>query len=267
MNDQEMISCEDNDQQLERLRAIMHRLRAVGGCPWDAEQTHESLIPHLIEESYEVVDAIKSGDVAHLREELGDLLLQVVFHSEIAQEVGNFSFDDVAKEISNKLIRRHPHVFSDSEVKGTEGVLTQWDAIKRGEKGDEKKSYLYGVGKGLPALMRALKLQKKAAKVGFDWPDEKGVIDKIREEITEFEVEISADDQDRATEELGDILFSVVNLARYRKLDPELLMNEANKKFENRFTKMESSLADENRSLSDATLDQMEEHWQLAKRS
>jgi MazG family protein len=250
---------------MERLRAIMHRLRAPGGCPWDAEQTHESIISNLIEEAYECVDAIRSGDITHMREEFGDLLLQVVFHAELASERGDFTFDDVAAAISDKLVHRHPHVYGESTVGDTEGVLAQWDAIKRAEKGDEHRPYLHGVGKGLPALIRAAKLQKKAAKVGFDWPDETGVLAKLREEIDELQAEIDAGNEAAFAEELGDVFFSLVNLARFRKLDPEVIMAQANRKFENRFAEMEQSLRGQGIALSDATLEQMESHWQQMK--
>ncbi len=260
-----MMNCVDPERQIERLRAIMHRLRAPGGCPWDAEQTHASLISNLIEEAYECVDAIQENDMTHLQEELGDLLLQVVFHSELAQEAHHFSLDDVARGIAEKLVRRHPHVFAESKVNDTESVLAQWDAIKRSEKGDEEKPYLHGVGKGLPALLRAAKLQKKAAKVGFDWPDERSVFAKIREEIAELEVEIDAGDWEKANEELGDVLFSLVNLMRFRNLDPEVLMATANHKFETRFALMEAQLKGHGLTLAAATLDQMENEWQLAK--
>lgn len=262
MNDAEMTGCSDKERQLERLRAIMHRLRAPGGCPWDAEQTHESLIPNLIEEAYETVDTIRRGDREHLKEELGDLLLQVVFHSELASEDGAFDLDEVARGISDKLVRRHPHVFGESGVNTTDGVLAQWDEIKRAEKGDGEKPYLHGVGKGLPALLRAAKIQKKAAKVGFDWPEEAGVVDKIREELEEV---VSAENDERAAEEIGDLLFSVVNLARFRGLDPEVLMAAANTKFEERFGAMESFLKAAGSSLVEATLDEMEAAWQAAK--
>lgn len=247
---------------MERLRAIMHRLRAPGGCPWDAEQSHESLVPNLIEEAFETVDTIRSGDRMHLREELGDLLLQVVFHSELAEEAGDFDFDGVAREISEKLVRRHPHVFGGEGVDTADAVLQRWDEIKRVEKGDERRPYLYGTGKGLPALLRASKLQKKAAKVGFDWPDEAGVIDKIKEEVREVEAAL---DEASFEEELGDLLFSVVNLARKRKLDPELLMADANRKFEERFAMMEQRLAAGGGSLEEASLDEMEAAWQASK--
>jgi ATP diphosphatase len=265
MTDEEMIQCEEPGDQIERLRAIMHRLRAPGGCPWDAEQTHESIISNLLEEAYECVDAIRSGDDAHMREELGDLLLQVVFHSEIAEEQGRFDLYEVAREISVKLIRRHPHVFGEASAQDSDQVLKQWDAIKRTEKGEEEVPYLHGVGKGLPALLRANKLLKKASKAGFDWPVETGVIAKIREELGELTSAIDAQDMDQVEEELGDLLFSVVNLARFRKIDPEVLMAAANKKFERRFGAMEEDLKASGRSLEQATLGEMEDAWLTVK--
>jgi MazG family protein len=266
MTDAEMIDSPDAGQQLARLRAIMHRLRAPGGCPWDAEQTHESLIPNLIEEAYETVDTIQRGDHEHLKEELGDLLLQVVFHSEIAGEAGRFTLDDVARGISDKLVRRHPHVFGDSTVATTDGVLQQWDEIKRSEKGDEEKPYLHGVGKGLPGLIRAAKLQKKAAKVGFDWPEETGVLAKIHEELQELQAAVDSQDLEEVSEEMGDLLFSVVNLARFRKIDPEVLMAAANAKFEERFGEMERILKSGGLTLESATAAQMDGAWESAKR-
>jgi len=267
MTDAEMIECPDPGRQLERLRAIMHRLRAPGGCPWDAEQTHGSLVSNLIEEAYETVDAIQRCDMADLEEELGDLLLQVVFHSELAEEAGRFDLDDVARGISEKLVRRHPHVFGDSAVAGTEGVLKQWDEIKRGEKGAEAEPYLHGTGKGLPALLRASKLQKKAAKVGFDWPTETGVLSKIQEELMELVAAVDAQDLEAVDEELGDLLFSVVNLARFRKLDPELVLVAANEKFERRFNEMERRLKESGTSLQEAGERQMDDAWEAAKKA
>jgi MazG family protein len=265
MTDAEMMDYLADREQLDRLRAIMHRLRAPGGCPWDAEQTHESLVSNLIEEAYETVDAIQSGDVVHLKEELGDLLLQVVFHAEIAEEAGKFTLDDVARGISDKLVRRHPHVFAASDAADTEAVLRQWDEIKREEKGHAEEPYLHGVGKGLPALLRASKLQKKAAKVGFDWPVETGVLAKIREELLELQSAVDAQNMEAVEDELGDLLFSAVNLARFRNLDPELLVARANAKFEHRFGLMEQTLREAGLSLEKATLAQMEEAWQKAK--
>lgn len=267
MTDAEMIDCPDKGRQVERLRAIMHRLRAPGGCPWDAEQTHGSLVSNLIEEAYETVDAIQRRDMEHLQEELGDLLLQVVFHSELAQESGRFDLDDVARGIAEKLVRRHPHVFATSGVSTTDAVLKQWDEIKRVEKGTEEEAYLHGTGKGLPALLRASKLQKKAAKVGFDWPTETGVLAKIREEIQELEAAVDEQDLKAVDEELGDLLFSVVNLARFRKLDPEIVLTAANEKFERRFDEMERRLKASNISLEAATADQMDGAWEVAKKA
>ncbi|KAB2639870.1 MAG: nucleoside triphosphate pyrophosphohydrolase [Verrucomicrobia bacterium] len=265
MTDAAMMESTGPARQLARLRAIMHRLRAPGGCPWDAEQSHASLIPNLIEEAYETVDTIQRGDFNHLREELGDLLLQVVFHSELAEEAGHFNLDDVAREISDKLIRRHPHVFAQSAAATSDAVLQQWDEIKRMEKGATDQPYLYGIGHGLPALMRAAKLQKKAAKVGFDWPDEAGVLAKIREEAAELDHAIAAGDPQAIAEETGDLLFSVVNLLRFRQLDPELVMAAANTKFEHRFATMQQLLQAADLSLEAATLEQMEAAWQHAK--
>lgn len=267
MTDEQMTECAESTSQLARLRAIMHRLRAPGGCPWDAEQTHESIVPNLIEEAYETVDTIQRGDYEHLKEELGDLLLQVVFHSEIAEEAGRFTLDDVARGISDKLVRRHPHVFGESDAADSEAVLKQWDEIKRVEKGDEEKPYLHGVGKGLPGLLRASKLQKKAAKVGFDWPVEIGVMAKIREELLELQAAVDAQDMDAVSEEMGDLLFSVVNLARFRKIDPEVLMAAANNKFEKRFGAMERLLKSGKVTLEAATPAEMEDAWIAAKES
>ena len=265
MTDLEMIESPDAEQQLARLRAIMHRLRAPGGCPWDAEQTHESIVPNLIEETYETVDTIQRGDHKHLKEELGDLLLQVVFHSEIAEEAGHFDLNDVARGISEKLVRRHPHVFAESAANTTDAVLEQWDAIKRTEKGEQEKSYLHGVGKGLPALIRATKLQKKAAKVGFDWPDEAGVLAKIREELQELQAALDEENPIAVEDELGDLMFSVVNLVRFRKIDAEVLMANANRKFERRFGEMERILAIRALALEVASPRQMEQAWDAAK--
>ncbi|MEI7954379.1 MAG: nucleoside triphosphate pyrophosphohydrolase [Verrucomicrobiota bacterium] len=265
MTDAAMIEAPNPALQLARLRAIMHRLRAPGGCPWDAEQSHASLIPNLIEEAYETVDAIQRSDWMHLREELGDLLLQVVFHSELAEEAGHFNLDDVAREISDKLIRRHPHVFGHSAAATSDAVLQQWDEIKREEKGATEQPYLHGIGQGLPALMRAAKLQKKAAKVGFDWPDENGVLAKIREESAELHHAIASGDPQAIAEETGDLLFSIVNLTRFRQLDPELVMAAANRKFEDRFATMERLLQSGGLNLEAATLDEMEMAWQRAK--
>ena len=267
MTDEEMIAGTGADGEVERLKAIMHRLREPGGCPWDAEQTHESIVSNLIEETYEVVDAIERADDADMTEELGDLLLQVVFHSEIAEGEKRFDLEDVARGISEKLVRRHPHVFATSDAADSDEVLKQWDEIKRKEKGEKEVSYLHGVGKGLPALVRGAKLLKKASKVGFDWPTELGVIAKIREELGEVETAVEEKDMAAVDEELGDLLFSVVNLARYRKIDPEVLMARANAKFEGRFGKMEALLKEANKPLGEADRELMGEVWDEAKRA
>lgn len=269
MTDEEMIEGTAPEmatgKQMDRLKAIMHRLRAPGGCPWDAEQTHQSIVPNLIEEAYETVDAIQRGNDADLVEELGDLLLQVVFHSEIATEQKRFDLEDVARVISEKLIRRHPHVFAATEASDSDAVLKQWDEIKRQEKNERDVPYLHGVGKGLPALVRAAKLQKKAAKIGFEWPEETGVMSKIREELDELQSAIEGQNLDEVEEELGDLLFSVVNLARFRKIDPEVLMSQANRKFERRFGEMEKILKQSGSSLEKANLGEMEDAWIEAK--
>jgi len=270
MTDDEMISCTDPSRQIERLRAIMHRLRTPGGCPWDAEQTHDSLISNLIEEAYETVAAIKSGDDENLKEELGDLLLQVVFHAEIAQEDKRFDLDEIAQGICEKLVRRHPHVYGDSKVEHTDGVLAQWEDIKRAEKGDQNQPYLHGVGKGLPALIKATKLQKKASKVGFDWPDTSGIIEKIAEEFDEVKEELSKHAEatpptHELQSEIGDLLFIVINLARKLGIDPEVALEGTNEKFIHRFAAIEKGLQAQNINLEEATLEQMDAHWNAAK--
>jgi MazG family protein len=250
---------------LLRLQKIVHQLRAPGGCPWDVEQTHTSLRTNLIEEAYEVLEAIDSGDRAHLCEELGDLLLQVVLHGEIAAETAAFDLQAIAHGISEKLIRRHPHVYGESSVDTTDGVLRQWDEIKRAEKGGGPEQYLASVGRGMSALQRAAKIQKKVAKVGFDWPDTRGISDKIREELAETEAALTEGTAAEVAEEIGDLLFSVVNLARKLGHDPEVLLAATNEKFIQRFHVMEATLATAATSLGDATLDEMEAAWQGAK--
>ena len=247
---------------LLRLQKVVHDLRSPGGCPWDMEQTHRSLLPNLIEEAYEVLEAIQNDDAEHMCEELGDLLLQVVLHGEIASETGAFDLDRIAHGIAEKLIRRHPHVYGDSDVADTAGVLAQWDEIKKAEKGGAVPGFFDGVNAALPALSRAAKLQKKAAKVGFDWPDAAGVLEKIDEETAEVREALADGDADAVAEEVGDLLFSVANLARKLKLDPEVLLATANDKFVRRFAAMEQGLG---QPLEEASLDEMEAAWQRAK--
>ena len=270
MTEQEMIHCQDPARQMERAVAIMHRLRQPGGCPWDAEQTHDSIISSLIEECYECIDAIRERDWVHLREELGDVLLQVIFHAEMAQEnpEAAFGINEVARELADKLVRRHPHVFGSAAVENAEGVVSQWDAIKRKEHAIEDKPYLERCGKGLPALLQAYKITKKVAKVGFDWPDHAGVVDKIREETDEVAETLDLPDADpHVAEELGDLLFVVVNLCRRRKVDPELALFNANRKFERRFNAVEAVLKQQGIPLAAATVEQMEEAWQAVKKT
>lgn len=273
MTDEEMIDCPEDTLQMARLRAVMHRLRSPGGCPWDAEQTHESLVSNLIEETYETVDTIRRGDIDHMKEELGDVLLQVVFHSEIAEGNGHFTFDDVARGISDKLVRRHPHVYAQSDASDSEAVLKQWDEIKAQEKKDKPaKTYLDGVGEGLPALLRAAKIQKKAAKVGFDWPDAVSIMSKIQEELEEVQEELDSHSEgstpsEELKNEIGDLLFVIVNLARKLKLNPEELVDRTNLKFINRFGRMEKQLEQQGVSLSEAALEQMEQEWVKQKQN
>lgn len=269
MTEDEMINCRVPSRQLERAIAIMHRLRQPGGCPWDAEQTHDSIISNLIEECYECIDAIRAKDWGHMREELGDVLLQVLFHAELAGEnpAAGYGINEIAMELGDKLVRRHPHVFSTSTVQDTDGVLLQWDAIKRQEHDIGDKPYLQDCGKGLPSLLRAFKLTKKVAKVGFDWDSHEGVVDKIREETDEVAQTLPLPDDDpHVAEELGDLLFTVVNLCRRRKVDPELALDAANRKFEGRFNAVESKLKEQGLTLQGASAEQMEAAWQEVKR-
>lgn len=270
MTDDEMINCREPHRQVERAVAIMHRLRQPGGCPWDAEQTHDSIISNLVEECYECIDAIRSRDWVHLREELGDVLLQVIFHAEMAQEnpEAGFGLAEIACELSDKLVRRHPHVFASSQVNDTEGVLSQWDQIKRQEHAIEDKPYLQDCGKGLPATLRAWKITKKVAKVGFDWPDHAGVVEKIAEETREVAETLDLpDDAPCVQEELGDLLFTIVNLCRRRGVDPELALDAANRKFERRFNALEQLLRQSGKSLKEANAEEMEAAWQTVKQN
>ncbi len=255
----------DTLDPLTRLRAVVHCLRAPGGCPWDREQTHESLIPHVIEEAYEVAEAIRTGDPALIADELGDLLLQPVLHAEIASETATFDLDSVARGITEKLIRRHPHVFGESNAENSEAVLKQWDAIKRDEKGTQQESILHGVSHGLPSLMRAQKLQKKAARVGFDWPEVRPVFDKIREEAAEIEEALAGGDAKAIEHEVGDLFFSVVNLARKLGVDAESALAGANDRFTRRFAVVENTLHARGKPLTEATLSEMDEAWDAAK--
>lgn len=257
---------------LTRLLEIMARLRNPdGGCPWDLEQTFATIAPYTIEEAYEVEDAIARGDMVGLKDELGDLLLQVVFHSRMAEEAGHFAFEDVAAGIADKMIRRHPHVFGSVEADRPDQVTANWEAIKAAERaakpvsGDGISAVLAGVTSGLPGLTRAVKLQNRAARVGFDWPDKAPVIDKIKEELAELEAEIASGDVQKTHEEFGDFLFVIANLARHLKLDPEVAMRAANRKFERRFSNMERILEKTGKKLVDCDLNTMDAAWNEAK--
>lgn len=258
---------------IARLIDIMAALRTpVTGCPWDLEQDFRSIAPYTVEEAYEVADAIERGDLDDLRDELGDLLLQVVFHARMAQEQGAFAFPDVVTAICDKLVRRHPHVFGDRSALTAEGVTLQWDDIKAAERAakgvGENTRLLDGVPVSLPALTRAVKLQQKASKVGFDWNNAVHVLDKIREETDEVAAELAAPklDQEALEAEIGDLLFVVSNLARHANVDPEQALRGANAKFERRFSHIEESLALKGISPLDATLDEMEALWVEAKK-
>jgi len=248
---------------IDRLREIVAKLRAPDGCPWDREQTHATLKPHLLEECYELIDAIDDQDDEALLEELGDVLLQVVLHAQMATEEGRFDFDQIADRIADKLVLRHPHVFGENKLSTSDSVLRQWDAIKRSEK-QERKSIIDGIPRTLPALAKAQKVQMKATRAGLDWPEAGDVLAKIREEISEMEV---AKGTDELSEELGDLLFSIVNFARKRCLDAEGLLQTATEKFTRRFRAIETLAAEKGTQLSALSLSELDRLWDEAKRS
>lgn len=258
-------------RDISRLIEIMAALRTPGtGCPWDLEQDFRTIAPYTIEEAYEVADAIARGDIGDLRDELGDLLLQVVFHARMAEEAGAFDFGAVVEAITAKLVRRHPHVFSEARDLTPDAVKGLWERIKAQEKAergahDGESGALGGVPVGLPALTRALKLQAKAGKVGFDWNDPLAVLAKIREETDEIEAEIARGDRTKAASEIGDLLFAVVNLARHLNADPEDVLRGTNAKFERRFGAIEQALAARGKSPGDSTLAEMDALWNDAK--
>lgn len=256
---------------LDPLMRVVERLRAPDGCPWDREQTHQSLRPFVLEEAFEVAEALDLKDPDKLQEELGDLLLQVALHAAIAQESNEFRLADVVAGITAKLIRRHPHVFGDVTVAGTDEVLRNWEAIKRQERRDsgqeDSKSVLAGVPVDLPALMRAYKLQKKASRVGFDWPDFKGAWDKVKEEMGELEEAYTSGDAGRIRDELGDLLFAVVNAARFLDAEPESALGATIAKFTRRFAYVEAAAARQGKQVQEMTLAEMDRHWDAAKES
>lgn len=255
-----------NSYTVQDLVDIMRLLREPGGCPWDAEQTHESIKKNLIEETYEVIEAVNKGDKALLCEELGDLLMQVVFHAQMEKEIGGFDFDAVCDGVCKKLIERHPHVFGEVTVSGVDDVLTNWDDIKRKTKGQKTTTQsMLSVPRELPALMRATKLQKKAADVGFDWSDVSGALDKLEEEIKELRQAIDNNDGENMTEELGDVLFSAVNVSRFIKSDAEEALTAASDKFLARFTTVESLAAERGIDMSASSLEELDRLWDEAK--
>jgi tetrapyrrole methylase family protein/MazG family protein len=249
----------------EELIEIMARLRA--SCPWDREQTHRTLVPYLIEETYEVVEAIENDDGAALSEELGDLLLQIVFHAQLGTETGAFTIADVIDALSNKMVRRHPHVFGDAVIEDVDTQWRNWEKLKSQEAtGQKRKSRLDGIPKHMGALQRGQRMQEKAARVGFDWPAVRDVLDKLQEELTELaDAQRQKQDDPHVREELGDVFFTLVNLSRAMGIDAETAMREANEKFYRRFSFMERHAAKDGKSLSDMSLDELEELWQLAK--
>lgn len=260
---------------MQQLLDIMAQLRnPEGGCPWDLKQDFRSILPHTLEEAYEVADAIESDDRMQLRDELGDLLFQVVFYCQLAREEGSFEFADVAQTMSDKLIRRHPHVFSPSADKAELGtsaldadqVLQKWEAIKQAERdAKHQHSVLDDVPNALPAMQRSAKLQKRAANVGFDWPDVTPVLANMAEELEEIEQAFASGDKDHTLEELGDLMFACVNMARHLKQDPEQVMRAANAKFERRFRFLETQLVEAGESLESVDLERMEAGWKAAK--
>lgn len=256
---------------LDPLVNVMAKLRGPGGCPWDKEQDHKSLKKYLIEEAYEVLDAIDRGDDAALVEELGDVLLQVVFHSQIASEEGRFDIDDVVEAITEKLIRRHPHVFGDASAPDAETVLANWEKLKQEERAQKsgetaRPSLMDGIPKGLPALMLAADVQRRAAKVGFEWEEASGALEKVAEELGEVAQARAAGDREKLFEEWGDLLFALVNVARYDGIDPEEALRHAAKKFADRFRHIEARAAESGRELSEMTLAEMDALWDEAKR-
>src|SRR6267143_487882 len=264
----------------ERLVAVQARLRAPDGCPWDREQTHESLRTYLIEEAYEVLEALESRNDAKFAEEMGDLLLQIVFHSQMARERGAFTISDVIREIHDKMIRRHPHVFGETHAKDSSDVLRNWEQIKAeerlskvgvggnpsGSKGQKEVSLLDGVSCALPATLEGFQLARKASRIGFDWENAGGIFEKMAEETRELQTALDAREQPKVEEELGDLLFSAVNLARFLKVDPEIALKKANAKFSRRFRSMEKLAREDGREFRNLPREEMEALWDLAKR-
>jgi MazG family protein len=253
-------------KEIDALIETIHRLRAPGGCPWDREQTHKSILSCLLDETYEFFEAVENEDVKGMREELGDLLLQVVLHAEMAQETGAFSIDEVARDINEKLIRRHPHVFGDVQVDSSKEVLKNWETIKKGEK-KHRKYLVDDIPDALPALFRAEKMQRRVARVGFDWTDMNPVLDKVEEEFAEFRQAIAHNDHENAEEELGDILFALVNVGRHKNICAEDALRASVKKFARRFRYIEDSFTAQGKDIHKATLQEMDALWEESKKS
>ncbi|QRV24841.1 nucleoside triphosphate pyrophosphohydrolase [Marinomonas foliarum] len=260
---------------ITQLQYLMKCLRDEQfGCAWDKKQTYKSIAPYTLEEAYEVLDAIEREDFEHLKEELGDLLFQVIFYAQMAEEEQYFSFEDIAAGIVKKMLRRHPHVFPDADITrfGEPTALTdqeiaeQWQQIKAQEKGDKKESMLADVPVSMPALMQAVKIQKKVSKVGFDWPNIEPVFDKIREELDELEEAIKEQNQLHIEEEMGDVLFAMTNLSRHLDVSPDVALNKTNVKFRRRFARIEALVSEQNKRLIDCSLRELDNYWDQAKR-
>ncbi len=252
-------------KEFDRLVDIVKRLRAPDGCPWDRKQTLYSLKQNVIEEVFELIDALDRKDIDNIKEELGDMLLHVVFHALIAEEDGLFSLDDVVKGISDKLIRRHPHVFGDVKVNGVDDVLKNWEEIKKTEKKHQDKHYLDSVPKSLPPIERAYKIQKKASRVGFDWDSADSCFEKVEEEFKELKDSVSKKDKEKIEEEVGDLFFSLINFSRLSKIDASEALRKASLKFEKRFNCIEDFVKKENLTLEDVSLDRMDKLWDKCK--
>jgi len=253
-------------QLFSELVKIMERLRSQDGCPWDREQTHDSLKPFLIEEAYEVLEAMESHDTERFKEEMGDLLFQIIFHTQISAEIGEFNIEQLLEKITEKMIRRHPHVFSDARVANSQEVLFNWEEIKRKEKGGKRKgSALDGIPRDLPALLRAHRLQDRASRLGFDWPDMEGAYAKVEEEMAELKSALEEGDRQRMEEELGDLFFSLVNVARFIEVNPEEALRKTISRFIRRFHHIEEGLKQRGQEMGKETLEEMEKLWQEAK--
>jgi len=253
-------------KEFSQLRHIIAELRGPNGCPWDKKQTHESLRKYLLEESYELIEAINEGDIDHIIEELGDVLLQVMLHSQLGEDEGYFSIDDVIEGISDKMIRRHPHVFGEEQAESVDDVMKHWQNAKKQEAKEETESILDGINRAMPNLLQAYELQRKAAKVGFDWPNVEGAWEKVKEEVLEFQEELKeANNREQIESEFGDVLFSLVNIARFYKVDPELAIFQTNKKFLQRFSYIEKKVKESERDWSDMSLEELDGFWNEAK--